>query len=76
MLLGFIEVLTVDFSVKPGEDKMTSLVESLGPEMIWSRRKGCHHTLGDDHRADGKAVTTHWEMTMGPTERLSPHVER
>ena len=42
-VLEFTEVLTVYFSVKPGEDKTTGLVESVGPERI---------------RADGKAVTT------------------
>ena len=47
--------------IKPGKDKMTGLVEPVGPERIWSRRKGCHHTLGDDHGADGKAATTQWK---------------
>ena len=34
MLLGFTEVLSAYFSVKPGEGKMTGLVESVGPERI------------------------------------------
>ena len=33
-VLGLTEILTVYFSVKPREVKMTGLVESMGPERI------------------------------------------
>ena len=59
LLPGLTEVLTVYFSVEPGEDKMSGLVESVSQWRIWSWRKGCQHTLGDDHGTDEKGCQAH-----------------
>ena len=46
-VLGFTEVLTVYFSVKPGQRQDDQSRRIRGSREDMSRRKGCHQTVGE-----------------------------